>query len=72
MSSLTYLTPPATMLMAWLAFGDGIGVIDIVGLVVAFAGVALTIAKPRRSSLGARRRYLPPEVLWRLELDIEL
>ncbi|PRX48099.1 DMT family transporter [Salegentibacter salegens] len=41
-ASLFYLGPPITMLMAWLAFGDTIKIMDIVGLSVVFLGVILT------------------------------
>lgn len=40
-ASLFYLSPPVTMLMAWLAFGDALIPTDLVGLVVAGAGVML-------------------------------
>lgn len=40
-ASLFYLSPPVTMLMAWLAFGDVLILTDIVGLIVAGAGVLL-------------------------------
>lgn len=41
-SSLFYLGPPVTMLMAWLAFGDTVQGIDIAGLIIIVAGVAIT------------------------------
>lgn len=41
-ASLFYLGPPVTMLMAWLAFGDTIRTMDVVGLAVVFVGVLLT------------------------------
>jgi drug/metabolite transporter (DMT)-like permease len=44
-ASLFYLGPPVTMLMAWLAFGDTIKIIDIIGLAIVFAGVGLTQIK---------------------------
>jgi len=40
-ASLFYLSPPVTMLMAWAAFGDGLILTDVIGLVVAGAGVML-------------------------------
>lgn len=40
-ASLFYLSPPVTMLMAWLAFGDRVMPTDVVGLAVAGAGVML-------------------------------
>jgi drug/metabolite transporter (DMT)-like permease len=40
-ASLFYLSPPVTMLMAWLAFGDVLIVTDVLGLVVAGLGVLL-------------------------------
>lgn len=47
-ASLFYLSPPVTMLMAWVAFGDRLIATDLVGLAVAGAGVWLVYA--RRSS----------------------
>ena len=41
-SSLFYLGPPVTMLMAWLAFGDTVQGIDIAGLFIIVAGVVIT------------------------------
>lgn len=41
-ASLFYLGPPVTMLMAWLAFGDNIKIVDVVGIAVVFIGVLLT------------------------------
>lgn len=49
-ASLFYLGPPVTMLMAWLAFGDAVRIIDIIGLVIVFAGVGLTQIKTRAHS----------------------
>jgi drug/metabolite transporter (DMT)-like permease len=40
-ASLFYLSPPVTMVMAWLAFGDPVTGGDLLGLAVAAAGVAL-------------------------------
>lgn len=40
-ASLFYLSPPVTMLMAWVAFGDTLETTDLVGLAVAGAGVLL-------------------------------
>ena len=41
-ASLFYLGPPVTMLMAWIAFGDQVQMMDIIGLVVVVAGVFLS------------------------------
>ncbi len=41
-ASLFYLGPPVTMFMAWMAFGDQIRVMDLVGLTLVFAGVLLS------------------------------
>jgi len=40
-ASLFYLSPPVTMVMAWLAFGDVLILTDLLGLVVAGGGVIL-------------------------------
>ena len=44
-ASLFYFGPPVTMLMAWIAFGDTLTCMDIIGLIVVFAGVLLTQKK---------------------------
>ena len=44
-ASLFYLGPPITMLMAWIAFGDKVKLMDIVGMGVVFIGVFLTQLK---------------------------
>ncbi len=41
-ASLFYLGPPVTMLLAWIAFGDKVKLMDIVGLSVVFVGIVLT------------------------------
>jgi len=40
-ASLFYLSPPVTMLMAWVAFGDVVTPTDLAGLAVAAVGVLL-------------------------------
>lgn len=45
-ASLFYLGPPITMLMAWIAFGDTLKVMDVAGLLVVFTGVLMTQIKP--------------------------
>lgn len=42
-TSLLYLTPPATALMAWLMFGETFDLLGLLGMVVAVAGVVLVI-----------------------------
>ncbi len=44
-ASLFYFGPPVTMLMAWIAFGDTLTIMDIIGLAVVFAGIMLTHIK---------------------------
>lgn len=41
-ASLFYLGPPVTMLMAWVAFGDTVQLMDLVGMALVFVGVLLT------------------------------
>lgn len=40
-SSLVYLTPPTTMVWAYLMFGESLGLIAVIGLLVCFGGVVL-------------------------------
>jgi len=51
-SSLLYLTPPATMLLAWLMFDQRLTGRGLLGLLICFAGVALVLL-PRKMSVGA-------------------
>ncbi|MGO4305657.1 DMT family transporter [Cupriavidus sp. RAF12] len=44
-SSLMYLTPPTTAVMAWLLFGERFSPLAAAGMVVAVAGVALVIRR---------------------------
>jgi drug/metabolite transporter (DMT)-like permease len=44
-TSLLYLTPPTTAVMAWLMFGEAFNVLGIAGMVVAVAGVAFVVKK---------------------------
>jgi drug/metabolite transporter (DMT)-like permease len=45
-SSLFYLTPPTTAAMAWLIFGDTLGLIAVLGMMISIVGVALVVRKP--------------------------
>lgn len=47
-SSLMYLSPPVTMIIGYLAFGDRLTTGDMLGLVVAAVAVALVTARPSR------------------------
>jgi drug/metabolite transporter (DMT)-like permease len=49
-ASLMYLTPPMTAVMAWLAFGERLGLLSWAGVVVTMAGVAVVLRS------GSRRR----------------
>jgi drug/metabolite transporter (DMT)-like permease len=46
-TSLMYLTPPTTAIMAWLLFGESFSLLGLVGMVVAVTGVAFVVKKPR-------------------------
>src|SRR5206468_11896131 len=39
-TSLLYLTPPTTALMAWLMFGESLSILGLLGMAVAVAGGA--------------------------------
>jgi drug/metabolite transporter (DMT)-like permease len=57
-SSVFFLMPPVTAVLAWLAFGDTLSVREIVGLVIAVVGVAVATrsASVRDRAMAA----LPP------------
>jgi len=44
-TSLLYLTPPTTAVMAWLMFGEVFSLMGIIGMVVAVCGVAFVVKK---------------------------
>lgn len=44
-TSLLYLTPPTTAVMAWMMFGESFSIIGIVGMLVAVIGVAFVVRK---------------------------
>ena len=44
-TSLMYLTPPTTALMAWLMFGEAFSLLGLAGMVVAVTGVAFVVRK---------------------------
>ncbi len=44
-TSLLYLTPPTTAVMAWLMFGEAIGSLGITGMLVAVIGVTFVVKK---------------------------
>jgi drug/metabolite transporter (DMT)-like permease len=44
-TSLLYLTPPTTAIMAWLAFGEAFSLLGAAGMVVAVVGVAFVVKK---------------------------
>jgi drug/metabolite transporter (DMT)-like permease len=48
-SALFYFSPPVTMLMAWIAFGDKLLITDVGGLMVVFAGVVFSQKKGRNN-----------------------
>jgi drug/metabolite transporter (DMT)-like permease len=52
-STLLYLTPPTTMLIGFLLFGQRIDGLGLLGVVVCAAGVALVLAPARRRAVPA-------------------
>ena len=50
MASLFYFGAPVTMFMAWFSFGDTSNLMDIMGLAMIFAGVALTYSPFHKNS----------------------
>lgn len=47
-TSLMYLTPPTTAIMAYFVFGESLGIAGVVGMLVAVAGVALVVKKQEK------------------------
>ena len=44
-TSLLYLTPPTTAIMAWIAFGEAFNLLGIAGMVLAVVGVVFVVRK---------------------------
>lgn len=53
-TSLLYLVPPTTAVMAWLLFGEPMTAVTVAGMVVTALGVSLVVrpAKPVNSAIG--------------------
>ena len=47
-TSLLYLTPPTTAVMAWLMFGEVFNALGMAGMVLAVAGVFFVVSKPSK------------------------
>jgi drug/metabolite transporter (DMT)-like permease len=45
--SMFYLVPPTTALMAWIAFGEALGLLAAFGIAVTALGVALVVRQPK-------------------------
>jgi drug/metabolite transporter (DMT)-like permease len=46
-TSLMYLVPPITAVMAWFLFGEPITVVTLAGIAVTAVGVSLVVTPPR-------------------------
>lgn len=46
-ASLFYLVPPVTAIEAWILFGERLGIVALIGIALAVAGVALAVGQPR-------------------------
>jgi drug/metabolite transporter (DMT)-like permease len=55
-TSLLYLVPPCTALMAWALFGEAFTAPMMLGMVLTVAGVAIVVRNPRQSPVGAEPR----------------
>ena len=53
-SSLFYLVPPTTVLMAYAIFGERLSSLALAGMVVSVVGVALVVTERRPASAGLR------------------
>ncbi len=50
-TSMFYLIPPVTALLAYLLFGEGLSVLTLAGMAISAGGVALVTAKPTGSNI---------------------
>ncbi|MES2261981.1 MAG: DMT family transporter [Pseudomonadota bacterium] len=46
-TSLLYLTPPTTAVMAWMMFGEALSMLGLAGMALAVVGVIFVVKKPR-------------------------
>jgi drug/metabolite transporter (DMT)-like permease len=46
-TSLMYLVPPTTAVMAWLLFGEPITAVIVAGVALTAAGVSLVVRQPK-------------------------
>jgi drug/metabolite transporter (DMT)-like permease len=46
-TSLMYLVPPVTALIAWMLFGESITIVTVIGTLLTAFGVALVVRQPR-------------------------
>ena len=52
-SSLLYLVPPCTALMAWALFSEAFTPAMMLGMMLTVAGVAIVVRRPREAPGGA-------------------
>jgi drug/metabolite transporter (DMT)-like permease len=46
-TSLLYLTPPTTAVMAWLMFGEAFNALGVAGMALAVTGVIFVVKQPK-------------------------
>jgi drug/metabolite transporter (DMT)-like permease len=51
-SSLMYLVPPCTALIAWVLFGEPITPLTLLGIAVTAVGVGLVVRQPSEKATG--------------------
>ena len=49
-SSLFYLTPPTTMFLGWITYGEKMGMIALIGFIVSIVGVFLVTRPPKENN----------------------
>ena len=49
-ASLFYLVPPVTAIEAWILFGERLGILALIGIAFAVAGVAFAVGQPKPSN----------------------
>ena len=55
-TSLLYLVPPCTALMAWALFGEAFTPSMMLGMALTVVGVAIVVRNPRGAPVGAAPR----------------
>ena len=49
-SSLFYLTPPTTMFLGWITYGETMGIVAFIGFIISIVGVFIATRAPKENN----------------------